>query len=83
MAKPQARHEARVATPPQPAEPQLRLTKPLFGVTDGEDGKSVAVKYVDGKVVALTPKRDGRNVGESLHIAVARAYEAFKRDGWR
>ncbi len=32
-----------------------------------------------GEVVVLTPKRHGKNVGESKHSSVARATEAWRR----
>lgn len=81
MAKPQLSIQPtlRNPTPAAVPEPQgVKVTHPLFGVVKGADGKWLAVRYLDGVALPITPSRGGKDTGESKHFAVARAVEAFR-----
>jgi hypothetical protein len=76
---PQSILAAAPASPEPSEEHGVAVTHPLFGVVKGrEPGKWLAVRYLDGKAEPITAKRNGKDLGESKHFAVARALEAFK-----
>lgn len=77
------RHEAkRVESAPLVTEVAREVSATTFGIVPGEEGRWLAVRVRNfaGNVYqhVLTPKRHGKDLGESKHLAVGRVLEAFQ-----